>query len=34
MKMDIEGWEYLLLETELNSPAVVELHGLPLATEV
>jgi len=30
MKMDIEGWEYLLLETELKSPAVVELHGLPL----
>lgn len=30
MKMDIEGWEYLLLQTELKTPAVVELHGLPL----
>ena len=30
MKMDIEGWEYLLLETELKTPAAVELHGLPL----
>ena len=30
MKMDIEGWEYLLLETELKMPAAVELHGLPL----
>jgi SAM-dependent methyltransferase len=30
LKMDIEGYEESLLETELSVPAVVEVHGLQL----
>ena len=30
LKMDIEGYEESLLETELIKPAVVEVHGLQL----
>jgi SAM-dependent methyltransferase len=30
LKMDIEGYEESLLETELSKPAVVEVHGLQL----
>jgi SAM-dependent methyltransferase len=31
MKMDIEGYEEDLLAKKLDKPAVVEVHGLPLA---
>lgn len=30
MKMDIEGYEEILLTTELKKPAVIEVHGLQL----
>jgi SAM-dependent methyltransferase len=30
LKMDIEGYEESLLETELSSPAVIEVHGMQL----
>jgi len=30
LKMDIEGYEESLLQTELSCPAVVEVHGLQL----
>ena len=30
LKMDIEGYEELLLDVKLNTPAVLEVHGLQL----
>jgi len=30
MKMDIEGYEEILLQTTLEKSAVIEVHGLPL----
>lgn len=30
LKMDIEGYEEMLLSTELERPAVIEIHGLQL----
>jgi hypothetical protein len=30
MKMDIEGYEEILLKTKLSKPSVIEIHGLQL----
>jgi hypothetical protein len=30
LKVDIEGYEYVLLDRLLSTPAVLEVHGLPL----